>query len=328
MSTPPLDPAPILDLIEAFRRSKTMFAALEMGVFDGERPAGAEIVRLMDACVALGLLEKRGEEYVNTPVADEYLRRSSPRSLAGYVRYSNNALYPLWAHLEDAVRGGTHRWEQNFGPTPADGLFAHFFKTESTKRDFLMGMHGFGMLSSPKVVAAFDLSRFRRMVDLGGATGHLALAAKDRYPGLQVALFDLPQVIEFAKEQIGYRADFIECIVGDFFKDPLPPADLYAIGRILHDWSEDKIRLLLGRIHAALPDHSDGGGALLIAERLIDEDRRGPVGAHMQSLNMLVCTEGRERTLGEYTALLRDAGFPTVRGAVTGAPLDAVLAEK
>jgi acetylserotonin N-methyltransferase len=328
MSTPPLDPAPILDLIEAFRRSKTMFAALEMGVFDGVRPSGAGIVRLMDACVALGLLEKRGDEYFNTPITDEYLRRSSPRSLAGYVRYSNNALYPLWAHLEDAVREGSHRWEQSFGTlnkTGAGGLFAHFFKTESTKRDFLMGMHGFGMLSSPKVAGAFDLSRFRRMVDLGGATGHLALAAKDRYPGLQVALFDLPEVIEFARGQIGDHADFI---AGDFFNDPLPPADLYAIGRILHDWSEDKIRLLLARIHAALPGHSDGGGALLIAERLIDEDRRGPVGAHMQSLNMLVCTEGRERTLGEYTALLRDAGFTAVRGVVTGAPLDAVLAEK
>jgi acetylserotonin N-methyltransferase len=328
-----------------------MFAALELGVFDGKRPLGAdgkrpsgadgkrpsgadgtrasgpEMSRLMDACVSLGLLEKRGEQYVNTPVADEYLRRSSPRSLAGYILYSNNALYPLWAHLEDAVREGTHRWEQTFGKSDkagAGGLFAHFFKTESAKRDFLMGMHGFGMLSSPKVVAAFDLSRFRRMVDLGGATGHLALAAKDRYPGMQVGLFDLPEVIEFAREQIGDRAECIEYFVGDFFEDPLPPADLYAIGRILHDWGEDKIRLLLARVHAALPDD----GALLSAERLIDDDRRGPVSAHMQSLNMLVCTEGKERTLGEYRALLREAGFLTVRGVVTGAPLDAVLAEK
>jgi acetylserotonin O-methyltransferase len=316
-----LDPAPILDLIEAFRRSKTMFAAVELGVFDGERPEGVEMARLLDACVALGLLEKRDGEYFNTPIADEYLRRSSPRTLSGYIRYSNDALYPMWAHLEDALREGTHRWTQTFGPADAGGLFAHFFKTESAKRDFLMGMHGFGMLSSPKVVAAFDLSRFRRMVDLGGATGHLALAAKDCYPGLEVALFDLPEVIEFAKS---ISTDGLEFVDGDFFKDPLPPADLYAIGRILHDWNEDKIRSLLARIHAALPT----GGALLIAERLMDEDRRGPVGAHMQSLNMLVCTEGRERTLGEYTVLLRDAGFGRVRGSVTGAPLDAVLAEK
>ncbi len=313
------DPAPILDLIEAFRRSKTMFAAVELGIFDGARPSGVEIERLLEACVALGLLEKRGVEYFNTPIADEYLRRDSPRTLSGYVRYSNSALYPMWAHLEDAVMGGGHRWTQTFGRT--GGLFDHFFKTESAKRDFLMGMHGFGMLSSPKVVAAFDLSRFQRLVDLGGATGHLALAAKDRYPNLRVAVFDLREIVDFLREFCGNSA---EIFGGDFFEDRLPKADLYAVGRILHDWSEDKIRRLLAKIFNALPK----GGALLIAERLIDEDRRGPIGAHMQSLNMLVCTEGRERTLSEYAALLHEAGFSKVDGRVTGAPLDAVLAEK
>ena len=78
-------------------------------------------------------------------------------------------------------------------------------------------------------------------------------------------------------------------IAGDFFTDPLPPADLYSLGRILHDWSEEKIRKLLAKIHAALPD----GGGLLIAEKLLEPDY---VSGHMQSLNMLIVTEGRERS--------------------------------
>ena len=87
----------VLDLIEAFRWSKTLFAALELGVFDGARPEGCkELTRLLDACVSLGLLEKRGGDYVNTPVADRYLRSDSPDTLSGYIRYSNNALYPMW----------------------------------------------------------------------------------------------------------------------------------------------------------------------------------------------------------------------------------------
>src|SRR5579864_2650949 len=177
------DPAPILELIEAFRRSKTMFAAVNLGIFDGERPQGAAVDRLLDACVGLGLLEKRGEKYINTPVADEYLRSVSPHTLSGYIRYSNSALYRLWANLEDAVIEGTNRWSQTFGD---DGdLFSIFFKTEQSKRDFLLGMHGFGMLSSPAVVAAFDLSPFRCFVDLGGATGHLALATRERYPQMK-----------------------------------------------------------------------------------------------------------------------------------------------
>ena len=306
------DPAPVLDLIEAFRRSKTMFAAVALGVFDGNRDLGAAGDRLLAACAALGLLEERDGEYRNTAVADEYLSSASPRTLAGYVRYSNRALLPMWEHLEEAVREGKPRWSQVFGH--AGPLFDAFFETPEAKRDFLLGMHGFGQLSSPAVAAAFDLGRFRKLIDLGGATGHLARAARDRYPSLEIAVFDLPPAIEFAREFFDG-----ERIAGDFFRDPLPPADLYALGRILHDWSEDKIRVLLAKVFAALP----AGGAVLLAEKLLTPAN---VPAHMQSLNMMVCTEGRERTFEEYRALLETAGFVRVESRITGQPLDAVIA--
>lgn len=313
------DPAPILELIDAFRRSKTMFVAVKLGIFDGERPPGVAMDRLLDACVGLGLLLKCEGKYLNTPLADEYLRRTSPQTLSGYIRYSNDALYRLWEHLDEALIEGTNRWQQTFGGD--GGLFTQFFRTPEAQRDFLLGMHGFGMISSPAVIAAFDLSQFRSFVDLGGATGHLALAARERYPGMKATLFDLPSVIEIAKEHVGEQ---VSLVAGDFFADPLPAGDLYAIGRILHDWTEEKIIALLTKIYRALPD----GGALLIAEKLMSEDRSGPVAAHMQSLNMLVCTEGRERTLSEYTALLSAVGFRQIEGRITGAPLDAMLARK
>lgn len=300
----------VLDLIDAFRRSKTMFAAVELGIFDGRRPTECkELGRLLDACVALGLLEKRGAAYANTPEADRFLQSDSPDTLSGYIRYSNDALYPMWGHLEDAVRQGTHRWKQTFG---WDGpIFSHFFRTEDAMREFQKGMHGFGRLSSPAVVAAFDLGRFRRLVDLGGGTGHLAEAARERYPHLQTAVFDLPRVAEM----------FPGTIAGDFFTDPLPAADLYSLGRILHDWSEDKIGTLLAKIFASLPP----GGGLLIAEKLLEPDY---VSGHMQSLNMLIVTEGRERSASEYEALLRASGFSKVDNCRTGTPVDAILAVK
>ena len=147
------------------------------------------------------------------------------------------------------------------------------------------------------------------------------MAALDQYPNLRVAVFDLPPVVAFARE---LASDQVELIAGDFFTDELPEADLYSLGRILHDWSEEKIRRLLRKIFDRLPNE----GGLLIAEKLLAADKSGPSGAHMQSLNMLVCTEGNERTLEEYAALLRAAGFGEVRGELTGAPLDAVLAIK
>jgi acetylserotonin N-methyltransferase len=325
------DPAAILDLIEGFRRSKTLFAAVELGFFDGARPSGAAMDRLLDACVSLGLLEKGGGEYVNTALAEEYLRQSSPQSLRGYIRYANTILYPMWMHLEDAVVEGTPRWRQTFGAAGtgnlarlarrAGGLFSNFFHSDRSRRDFMAGIYGLGAISSPKVAAAFDLSRFHRLVDLGGSTGHLALAVRERYPEMRVCVFDLPEVIAVTREYAGGRADLI---AGDFFQDPLPPADLYSLGKILHAWSEDRIQQLLARVYAALPDR----GGLLVAERLLHKDRGGPLNVHMHSLNMLVATEGRERTLSEYRALLEKVGFREIQARQTGAVTDAILAIK
>jgi acetylserotonin N-methyltransferase len=332
------DPAPVLELLAAFRRSKSMFAAVSLGVFDalaagpkpldalaGELNASADgLERLLDACVGLSLLTRGERGYENTLAAACYLTKTSPRRLTGYINYSNDVMWRLWTHLEDAVREGTHRWQQAYG---WDGpIFSFFFSNDESKHEFLMGMHGFGLISSPRVVEAFDLGGFTRLVDLGGATGHLAIAACQRWPNLRATVFDLPDAVPLAQQIVGSSpiASRIEIVAGDFFTDPLPAGDLYALGRILHDWTEEKIVRLLSRIYDALP----ANGAVLIAEKLLLDDRSGPLWAQMQSLNMLTCTEGKERTLGEYEALLRQVGFAEVAGQRTDAPLDAILALK
>src|SRR5690349_18921381 len=154
------DPKPVNNLIEAFRWSKAMFTAASLGIYDALPSTSATLAqmlglkpdpleRLLDANIGLGLLEKRGEAYYNLPLADVYLRKDSPHSLVGYVLYSDRMLYPMWAHLDDALREGTHRWQQTFG-TPGP-IFEHFFRTEQDLRTFVMGMHGMGVLSSPAV---------------------------------------------------------------------------------------------------------------------------------------------------------------------------------
>ena len=331
------DPAIVLDLLEAFRRSKTMFAAVELGVFDSlTEPKSLDalaveircdrtaLMTLLNSCVAFGLLSRDGEQYVNTPVAETYLTQESPRRMTGYIHYSNRVMWKMWANLEDAVREGSHRWKQTFdfdGP-----IFSHFFRTDDAMQEFLMGMHGFGMITSPHIVNAFDLSRFKTLADLGGATGHLAIAACQRYASMQGIVFDLPHALDLANSMVAKSgvSDRMAVVGGDFFTDTLPAADLYALGRIVHDWSEPKIHILLKRIHDALPQ----GGGLLIGEKILWEDGTGPRWALMQSLNMIVCTEGRERTLSEYATLLNHAGFGTVQGFRTSVPLDAILAMK
>lgn len=327
----------VLKLIEAFRWSNAMFTATSLGVFDllaaGHTDTANGIAAmlhtnrdatelLLDSCVALHLLEKSAGQYRNSPAAERYLRRDSPDTLTGYILYSHAALVPMWSHLEDAVREGSHRWTQTFGPERE--LFAHFFKTDESMRTFLQGMHGLGMLGSPLVAAAHDLGSFRRIVDLGGATGHLAVEVKRRYPDMSCAVFDLPRVIEVAREFVESTGLDIELITGDFFRDALPAADLFAVGRIFHDWSDATVLDLLRKMNSALPD----GGGVLICERVLEADKTGPLSGLMQSLNMLVVTEGKERNEAEYTALLEAAGFADVVLRRTDGPLDAILARK
>ncbi len=332
------DPSIIFDLLEAFRRSKTMFAALALGVFDAleSQPHSAQslaealkldagaLERLLDGCVCLQVLRKTGDLYENTPTASAYLCERSPTRMTGYLNYSNTILWKIWGNLEGAVREGTNRWQETFG---WDGpIFSSFFKTDAAMREFLMGMHGQGLLSSPEVVRAFDLSRFSRLVDLGGATGHLVIAACEHYPHLRGAVFDLPETGNLAREIVAQSpaASRIDVIAGDFFVDELPASDLYSLGRILHDWSEARGLTLLKRIYARLPD----GGALLVAEKLLDDTKTAPRWAVMQNLGMLLYTEGKERTFAEYKQMLMQAGFTEIRSATTASPLDGILAVK
>jgi len=334
----PADPSTVLELLEAFRRSKIMFTGVSLGVFDALEDGPADsvaladrlgcdrsaIARLLDSLVGLRLLDRDGETYANTAPASVYLTTASPDRMTGYVNYSNRVMWPMWGNLEGAIREGSHRWQETYG---WDGpIFSSIFKDPDAMREFLMGMHGFGMLTSPKIVNAIDLSRFERLVDLGGATGHLAIAACRRYPNLRATVFDLPVAVPLANEIVGATevSDRVEVVGGDFFVDALPPADLYSLGRIVHDWSEEKIGILLAKIFAALPS----GGGLVVAEKIINDSRSGPRWAQLQDLNMLIVTEGRERTLAEYEALLTGVGFTEVTACRTDMPLDIILAIK
>ena len=338
LPNPDPDAQLVLSLMDGFRASKAVFTAVSLGVFDQlhQSPATCDelahnlncnadaLERILGVCTGLNLLQRDRERYHNLPAATRFLRIESPETLSGYILYSDRVSFRLWRHLEDAVREGSHRWQQEFGFT--EGIFDHLFATEKDKQTFLAGMNGHGLLSSPAAVAAFDLGRFRQMVDLGGATGHLVIAACRRYPALRAKVFDLPTVIPITSsyvEQAGLQ-ERIGIQSGDFFTDPLPAADLYSIGRILHDWSEDKVRFLLQKICGHLPS----GGGLLICERLLNEERDGPVSAYLQSLNMLLCTEGKERSPSEYESLTRSAGFSSFEFRRTGQPVDVMLAVK
>uniref|UniRef100_A0A4W2C2Y7 Acetylserotonin O-methyltransferase n=1 Tax=Bos indicus x Bos taurus TaxID=30522 RepID=A0A4W2C2Y7_BOBOX len=280
-----------------FMVSQVLFAACELGVFEllaealepldsaavsshlGSSPQGTEL--LLNTCVSLKLLQAdvRGGKavYANTELASTYLVRGSPRSQRDMLLYAGRTAYVCWRHLAEAVREGRNQYLKAFG-IPSEELFSAIYRSEDERLQFMQGLQDVWRLEGATVLAAFDLSPFPLICDLGG----------------------------------------------DFFKDALPEADLYILARVLHDWTDAKCSHLLQRVYRACRT----GGGILVIESLLDTDGRGPLTTLLYSLNMLVQTEGRERTPAEYRALLGPAGFRDVRCRRTGGTYDAVLARK
>ncbi|XP_054441006.1 acetylserotonin O-methyltransferase [Pteronotus mesoamericanus] len=327
-----------------FMVSQVLFAACELGVFDvlaeapqaldaeavatrlGTSSRGTEL--LLDTCVTLKVLrlEAGGGKalYGNTELSSTYLVRSSPRSQCNMLLYLARTTYLCWAHLAQAVRDGKNQYPAAFG-VPSDELFTAIYRSEGERLQFMRALQDVWSVHGRRVLAAFDLSPFRRICDLGGCSGALAKECASLYAGCQVTIFDLPDVVQAARKHFLFleeeRIGFHE---GDFFRDPLPDADLYILARVLHDWSDEACSRLLARIHQACGP----GGGVLIVEALLDADGRGPLTAQLYSLNMLVQTEGRERTPTQYRTLLAAAGFSDVRCQRAQGLYGAILARK
>uniref|UniRef100_H3BYB2 Acetylserotonin O-methyltransferase-like n=1 Tax=Tetraodon nigroviridis TaxID=99883 RepID=H3BYB2_TETNG len=335
----------IMELMDGFKASKALFTATRLGVFDllQSRPEldAAQVAQemkasvkgtqsLLDACVSLGLLESRENSrqklgYVNAALAQRFLLSGAPRSLRGYVQHCDQLLWPLFSHLEAAVREGTNQHEKAFGRKANDLFQDTFYSDREVTLRFMSAMDSIAKVTGKAVATAFDLSCFKTACDLGGCTGALAHEFTKAQPGLCVTVFDLPAVVEMCEHfRPAHSENRVSFVAGDFFKDELPKADLYILARILHDWPDEKVHILLQRI----ADVCTSGCGLLLSEIFLDEDRRGPSRGLLQSLNMLVQTEGMERKERQFADLLCQHGFGDIRVVHTRNFLDALIAFK
>ncbi|KAM8833675.1 acetylserotonin O-methyltransferase 2 [Synchiropus picturatus] len=334
-------PFKLLEYFNGFRVSKVIFSACELGVFDlllrAQEPMSAPVIaqevgasvdgmeRLLDALVGVEILEVETKEgtayYSSTDVSNLYLAKSSTKSVHSMILYQSQTIYPLWNNLVDAVREGKKPADSD---QQKEESFLGIYSSEQEMLKFMGLMDSSWVLDGHDVVTAFNLAGFGSMVDLGGCTGALAQEMKKAYPSSSITVFDLPRVVEMSRKHFPQESDEVAFVSGDFFDDPLPPADLYVLARIIHDWNEDKCLTLLKKIH----DLCKAGGGVLLVEALLFENRRGPIMAQIFSLNMLMQTEGRERCASEYTRMLNKAGFANVQVCRTGKSYDAILATR
>jgi hypothetical protein len=223
---------------------------------------------------------------------------------------ANARLYRFWGQLTEALRTGRPQNESkgDAGASPFDTLY----RDPARLRQFLQGMTGISLGAARAIARQFPWGNFRTFLDVGGAQGALSVEVCRAHPHLRGANFDLPVVgpvfAEYAAASgVGDRLQFRS---GDFFRDPLPPADVVVMGHILHDWDLDRKRALVAKAYAALP----AGGSLIVYEALIDDERRHNAFGLLMSLNMLIETPGGfDYTGADCAGWLREAGFREAR---------------
>jgi hypothetical protein len=318
-----LSPDKILQTGFAFWPSKTLLSAIEMGVFSelarGPEPFDALSGRLglhprsardfLDTLVALGFLQRTGDQYANTPETDFFLDRRKPSYLGGMLEMANQRLYPFWGHLTEALRTGQPQNEIKSG---MQGLFEGLYADPARLKQFLAAMTGLSRGANLAIARQFPWKDYRTFVDVGTAQGDLAAQVALANSHLSGMGFDLLEVAPIFEEYVAGLglADRVRFAPGSFFTDDLPKAGVVMMGHILHDWDLPTKKMLIRKAFDALPD----GGAFIVYEAIIDDDRSKNAFGLMMSLNMLIETPGGfDYTGADCSAWMKEAGFTSTR---------------
>jgi SAM-dependent methyltransferase len=317
-----ITPENILKLGLGLWGSKTLLTAVELGVFTELAKGGATVEQLQtrfalnprgardffDALVALGLLNRTEGVYQNTEEAETFLDKGKPTYVGGILEMSNHRLYPFWGSLTEALRTGQPQNECKTGANAFDDLYRNPERMEN----FLAGMTGISLPAGQAIAEKFPWADYKSFADVGCAQGAVPVQVAQRNSHLRGLGFDLAVVQPVFEKYVRANglAERLRFEAGDFFKDALPTVDVLIMGHILHDWDLQQKKALLAKAHAALPS----GGALIVYEALIDDDRRTNAFGLLMSLNMLIETPGGfDYTGADCCGWMREAGFKTMR---------------
>ena len=316
----PVTPDAIMQLGLAFWGSKALLSAVEMRLFAvlsepdrsmpselrerlGLHPRGAR--DFFDALVALGMLERNDGRYSNTPATELFLDPAKPSYMGGILEMANARLYPFWGSLTEGLRTGKPQSEAKTGGDFFATVYADPERLAQVRRRDERAQRRAGRGDRGPVPVARLRQRDRHRLRRGRCPGRDRARARARLTG---GGFDLPPIEPLFDAHVARSglADRLHFTAGDFFADPLPSADVLIMGHILHDWDLDQKRLLLQKAYAALPE----GGALIVYDAIIDDDRRENAFGLLMSLNMLIeGPYGFDYTGADCRAWMADAGF-------------------
>lgn len=316
----PVTPDHIMQIGLGFWASKALLSAVEMGVFTELANGPEQLDNLagrlglhqrsahdyLDALVALGFLQRSDGRYSNTPETELFLDRRKPSYLGGILEMANARLYGFWNHLTEALRTGRPQNEarDESGDSPFEALYADPARLKS----FLAAMSGISHGANLAIAKKVPWSNYKTYADVGTAQGDLAVQIALANPHLKGIGFDLAQVGPTFEEYVEANElkDRLSFQPGDFFAEALPKVDVITMGHILHDWNLDEKRMLIGKAYEAL----NSGGALVVYDAIIDDDRSKNAFGLLMSLNMLIETAGGfDYTGAQCIEWMKAAGF-------------------
>jgi hypothetical protein len=325
-----------------FWPAKTLLSAVELGVFTalsdkaltarqlqhelGLHPRG--VADLLDTLVALDVLARDGEgeavQYRNTDEAAHFLDRNSSAYIGGFFEMANTRLYQFWGDLTEALKTGKPQNEMKHG---GKGVFEELYRDPERLEQFVSAMAGISLANFEMFAEKFDFAPYKTLCDVGGVGGQLSIAVAGRHPHVTCTTCDLPAVVPIARKTIETHglSERITASSVDFFRAPLPKADVITMGMILHDWNLEKKMQLIQAAYDALPS----GGAFVAIENLIDDERRSNAFGLMTSLNMLIeFGEAFDFTGRDFDGWCRKIGFRRTEVIPLRGPASAAVAYK
>lgn len=320
----PRDDRPVYDAYIAGRQSAALAVGVRIGLFDlldeGTRTedelrrhygyAPRPLRALLAALRAMGLLERGGDGRIAlSPEASDYLVRGRPGWLGGLVDLEMEHFLSPRSLLDALEKGDPSVYGE------ADPWEVHEADPEKARR-FTEAMHSVSERPAAGLAEVVDFSPVTRLLDVGGGSGALSIAIAAAHPHVRCVVWDLPVVCGIAREYAARAgvADRVGAEAGDMFGEAFPGGfDAILLSQILHDWPPEKGAELLGKAAAAL----EPGGLVLVHEKLVDDDGRGPLANALVHLDMAVWTEGQQFTGRELRELLAAAGFRDVERRAT-----------
>ncbi|MER3445559.1 MAG: hypothetical protein C4291_01395 [Candidatus Dadabacteria bacterium] len=307
-----MDFSELSKIANGFTQSRIIQVAVKLGVFDviGNKGSSSNAIArtlgtnhratelLLNALVALGLLNKERRKFYNTESSIMYLVKTSPKYFGGMILFEGG-LWDTWGRLEEAIRTGK--------PARSPDMFQE--KEEETER-FIMAMHTLVTARGDAEVLSnmLDFKGVKTIIDIGSGPGTYPMQFLKKYPYLRITIFDLPGTLNVTRRILKREKMYgkIEIVEGDYNKDEIPRGfDVAFLSNIIHSENEEANQKLMKKVYASL----NRNGRIIIKDHILDDTLTSPAVGAIFSIQMLLVTKGRDYSFSEVKGWLEDAGF-------------------